>query len=52
MGQKLAGVLILIVFGVIIADLVTHPEGTGKLTNAITSLWRTGLQGAAGQTIT
>lgn len=52
MGQRIAGIAFLIVVGVIIADLVLHPEGTGKLVNGITSLWRAGLQGAAGQRIT
>jgi hypothetical protein len=52
LGQKLVGIAILIVFGVIIADLVLHPAGTGVLVNGITSIWRTGLQGAGGQTIT
>jgi len=50
-GQRLAGILILIVAGVIIADLVTHPQGTGTLVNGITSIWRAGLQGAAGQKV-
>ncbi len=51
MGQKLAGIAILIVFGVILADLIKNPTGTGILVNGITSIWRTGLQGAGGQNI-
>jgi hypothetical protein len=51
-GQKIAGIAILIVIGVIIADLVTHPQGTGVIVNGIASIWRTGLQGAGGQQIT
>lgn len=51
MGQKIAGIAILIVIGVIVADLVTHPQGTGTLVNGIASIWRTGIQGAAGQQV-
>jgi len=51
MGQRIAGIAVLIVIGVIIADLVLHPAGTGTLVNGIAGIWRAGLQGAAGQKI-
>jgi hypothetical protein len=51
MGQKIVGVLVLIVIGVIIADLVTHPQGTGTVINGISNIWRTGIQGASGQQV-
>jgi L-asparagine transporter-like permease len=52
MGQKIVAVLMLIVVGAILADLVFHPQGTGVLVNGLSSLWKTGIQGAAGQNVT
>ena len=48
---KILGILTLIVFGAIIADLVLHPTGTGVIVNGISGLWRSGLQAAGGQQI-
>ena len=50
--DKIIGVLVLVVFGAIIADLVLHPAGTGILINGISGLWKSGLQAAGGQQVT
>jgi len=41
----------LIVFGVIIADLVTHPKGTKAAGNAINNLAKTSVRGLLGQKV-
>lgn len=48
MGQRLVGILTLIVGGAIVADLVIHPEGTKALVDGVTSFWRTGLNATLG----
>lgn len=38
MGSKLAGAFTLIVMGVIIADVLIHPEGTKQAANGLSSI--------------
>lgn len=52
MGQRIVAILMLLVIGVIIADLVLHPQGTATIANGISSIWKSGVQGAAGQQVT
>lgn len=41
-------VIVLVVWGTIIADLVTHPQGTGTLTNGLSNLWGQSLNAVKG----
>lgn len=50
MGAKIANVTVLIVVGIIIADLVTHQEGTKTLVDGTTKLWSTSVNGLLGKT--
>lgn len=45
------GALTLVIGGAIVADILTHPAGTKAAGNALSSLLKTSLQAAAGQTI-
>lgn len=38
MGAKLAGAFTLVVIGVIIADILIHPEGTQAAANGVTNI--------------
>lgn len=44
------GVIGLVVVGVIIADFVTHPNGTNAAANGIVSIEKPGLNALLGQT--
>lgn len=46
----ITAVLVLVVWGVIIADLETHPAGTTAAGNAIVSAEKPGLNALLGQT--
>ena len=41
--------VVIILFGVIIADLVTHAEGTKNLFNGMGSIWQASINGMLGQ---
>lgn len=51
MGQKIAGIAVLVVFAAIVANLVRNPKGTGVIVNGISGLWRSSLQAAGGQAV-
>lgn len=51
MGQKIAGIATIVIFGAIIANLILHPQGTGVVINGISGLWRSSLQAAGGQAV-
>lgn len=49
MGQRIAAIAVLIIAGAIVADLVTHPEGTGKVFTGLANLWSTSMNAVLGQ---
>lgn len=49
MGGKVASVVVIIVVGVIIADVITHPKGTAAAANAGNTAWRSTLSGLLGK---
>lgn len=51
MRGGLFGALTLVIIGAIIGDVLAHPAGTKAAGNALSSLLKTGLQGASGQKI-
>lgn len=38
MGAKIAGAFTLVVIGIIVADILIHPEGTKQAANGISSI--------------
>jgi hypothetical protein len=48
MGQVF-NVLIIVAAGVMLADLVANPKGTGTIINGVTSLWSTSVNGMLGK---
>lgn len=49
-GGSIAGVVVLIVFAAMLANLAIHPEGTAAIFNGLGGLWRTGLNASLGKT--
>lgn len=49
MVNKVAGILTLVVAGVIIATLVIHPQGTGTLFNSLGKTWTGSLAAILGK---
>ncbi len=49
MVNKVAGILTLIVAGVIVATLVIHPAGTGILFNSLGNTWTRSLSSILGK---
>lgn len=45
------GALTLVIIGAIVADVLAHPTGTTAASNGLSSILKTSLQAAAGQTI-
>jgi len=45
-------IVVLIVIGVIIADLLRNIQGTNAILKGFTSFWQTGVNGMLGQTTT
>ena len=39
----------LVVGGIIVADILTHPAGTAAASNGITSIWKTSVSGLLGK---
>jgi hypothetical protein len=50
MGGQVINLFVIMAVGVIIADLVAHSDGTGKLFGGIASLWQIGVNGMLGNT--
>ena len=50
MGAHIFTLLTLIAGGVMVADLVTHPTGTGTIFTGFNTLWKTGVNGMLGST--
>lgn len=50
MGQKIINVFVMIVIGVMLADLVSNSAGTTALFNGLGSIWKTGVNGMLGKT--
>lgn len=48
--RSVVNLAVIIVFGVILADLVTNVNGTKALLNGTISLWQTGVNGMLGKT--
>ena len=40
----------LVVAGVIVADILTHPQGTAAASTGVNSLWKTSVNGLLGKT--
>lgn len=41
----------IIVLGAMLADLVTHPDGTKAVVNGVSNIWGTSMKAVAGQSI-
>jgi hypothetical protein len=50
MGQKIINVFVIIVIGVMLADLVHNAAGTNALFNGLGGVWKTGVNGLLGKT--
>ena len=48
--KQVGGLFVLMAVGVILADLVANPQGTGTLFCHITNIWNTSVGGMLGQT--
>jgi hypothetical protein len=48
MGQVF-NILVIVAAGVMLADLVANPKGTGTIINGVTSLWGTSVNGMLGK---
>ena len=49
MAGQIFNVLVIIAGGVMLADLVANPKGTGTLINGIQGLWSTSVNGMLGK---
>lgn len=49
-GRTLAGIAGLVVIGIIIADVLTHPTGTAAASNGLSNLWGPSVNGLLGKT--
>jgi hypothetical protein len=50
MGGQLANIALVIVFGVILADMVKNASGTNAIFKGTATLWQTGINGMLGST--
>lgn len=50
MTGQIFNVLVIIVGGVMLADLVTHPQGTSTIINGLQGWWGTSVNGLLGKT--
>ena len=50
MGAQVTNLIVIIVMGVILADLIKNWQGTATLLNGISGLWTTSVKGMLGQT--
>lgn len=50
MGGQLMNLAVIIVFGVILADMVKNSTGTNALFKGTATLWQTGINGMLGST--
>lgn len=50
--MRIGGIIIAAIGAFALADLLAHPAGTQAAGGAISGLWKTTAQGAAGQSIT
>jgi hypothetical protein len=50
MGGQLMNLAVIIVFGVILADMVKNSNGTNALFKGTATLWQTGINGMLGST--
>jgi len=50
MSSGIFSLAALIVGGIIVADILTHPAGTTAASNGITSLWKSSVNGLLGKT--
>jgi len=48
--SKFFSLAALIVGGIIVADVLTHPQGTAAASNGINTLWRSSVNGLLGKT--
>jgi hypothetical protein len=46
---KILNVVVIIVAGVMLADLVANPNGTGTIINGVTNLWSTSTSALLGK---
>jgi hypothetical protein len=46
----IVNLLVIVAFGVILADLVAHASGTGTLINGMANMWRASVNGMLGKT--
>jgi hypothetical protein len=49
MGSSLFSLAALIVGGVIVADILIHPQGTTAASNGVNALWGTSVNGLLGK---
>jgi len=52
MGSKIFAFLTLVLTGAIVADVLTHPNGTHTAGSAVVAILKPSYQAASGQTIT
>lgn len=50
MTGQLFNLLVIIVAGVILADMIVHSDGTSAFFNGVGALWRTSINGLLGKT--
>jgi hypothetical protein len=49
MGNRVINLFVLAAIGVMIADLVANPTGTGKIIDGLTNLWKVSVNGMLGK---
>lgn len=50
MGEKVISLAVIVAFGVMLANMVANPTGTGAVFNGIGGLWSTSVNGMLGKT--
>lgn len=50
MGQRIVNLAVVIVGGVMLADVIANPAGTKALFNGVGGLWSTSINGLLGKT--
>lgn len=50
MGGKIVNLFVLIIAGVMLADMIGNASGTKALFNGVGSIWSTGVNGMLGKT--
>ena len=49
-GRSIFGLAALVVVGIILADVLTHPTGTAAASNGVANLWGPSVNGLLGKT--